>query len=268
MSLTSDAGTLPASRGRRIVIAVLVLLLILLPLYLWPLRGGLGALPRAATLTGSPPKDPRDAAALASLPRDMWEALLNENLGTAGSGDAHGGRGPRNLTMITRHERGAGPSMPEPGSIELLPGLLNGNEPPTDLRASVGGPAENPAGEGAPSYSPIGGSSAPGESDSWPLAGGGQGNAGPWPDGGGGGPGGGSAGRARSVAISPAGLPFGGDAPSFTVSLVLNVSPGDPVAPHPTPEPGTVALVGLNVLLFCAVAWNHRRYKEVRTRIR
>jgi hypothetical protein len=49
---------------------------------------------------------------------------------------------------------------------------------------------------------------------------------------------------------------------------VLVLSPGDPVVPHPAPEPGTVALVGLNLLLLASVVWNHRRYKEARARIR
>jgi hypothetical protein len=46
--------------------------------------------------------------------------------------------------------------------------------------------------------------------------------------------------------------------------VVLVLSLGDPVAPHPAPEPGTVALVGLNLLVLATVAWNRRRYKEAR----
>jgi len=69
------AGSLPSRRGRWILIALLILLLILLPLYLWPLRGGLGGLPGASALSGSV-RDPRSAAAVARIPRDVWDALM------------------------------------------------------------------------------------------------------------------------------------------------------------------------------------------------
>lgn len=268
MSPISDAATLHAGRGRRIVIALVILVLILLPLYLWPLRGGLGAPPWAATLTGSPPKDPRDASALARIPNEVWEALLKEKPAAgSGSAGAHAGHGPWNLTMITQHEPGAGPRMPELGSLDSPPRLLNGDQPSVELLTSAGGVAESPASEGPPPYSAITGSSTPGEFDFFPLAGGGQGNAGPWPSGGGGS--GGRPGTDRGVPIVVTDLPFGGDPPSLGAALVLNVGDAvNPVAPHPTPEPSTVALVGLNVVLFCAVAWNHRRYKEVRPRTR
>src|SRR4030095_3781837 len=132
MTSPSDAATLPAGRGRRIVIALLVLLLILLPLYLWPLRGGLGALPWAATLMGGPRKRPRGPAARAGMPTAVWEALLSEPPGTAaGSAGPHDGHAPQNLTMITQHEAGNGPSIPEPGSSDSLFGLLSSEESPT-----------------------------------------------------------------------------------------------------------------------------------------
>ena len=64
-------------RGRRIAIALLILLLIALPLYLWPLRGGGAGLPGAAALSGLP-RDPRDATAVAHLPADVWDGLMDE----------------------------------------------------------------------------------------------------------------------------------------------------------------------------------------------
>jgi len=254
---------LPAGRGRRIVIALLVILLILLPLYLWPLRGGLGALPWAATLMGSLPKDPRDPAALAGIPGDVWEALLNESSGTAsGSAGPHDGHAPQNLTMVTQHEAGDGPGLPEPGSSDSLSGLLSSEESPPGPLAAVVGPTEGKSGDGDPSSS-----STSDQLGDWRLAGGGQGDVGPWPSGGGGaGTGGGTGGRGLPIVLS--GLPFGGDEPSSSPPVVLGLGPGEPVAPHPAPEPGMIALVGLNVLLLSGVAWNHRRYKEVRARIR
>src|SRR4030095_12540160 len=203
MTSPSDAATLPAGRGRGIVMALLVLLLILLPLYLWPLRGGLGALPWAATLMGSPPKDPRDPAALAGIPNDVWEALLSESSGTAsGSAGPLDGHAPQNLTMITQHEAGNGPSIPEPGSSDSLSGLLSSEEAPGPL-AGVVGPTEGKSGDRDPSSS-----STPGQFGSWPLAGGGQGNAGPWPSGGGS-AGGGAAGGGLPIVLSS--LSVGGE---------------------------------------------------------
>jgi hypothetical protein len=264
MSSTSDPASLPAGRGRKFAIALLILLLILLPLYLWPLRSGLGALPWAATLTAGPQKDPRDPAALAGIPSEVWEALLNEASGTAhGSAGSHEGLAPQNLTMITP-EAGNIPGIPEPGSADSLSGLLSADEPPSGLLISGIGPIDGESGDPDPSPSSTAGSSTAGPFDSWPLAGGGQGNAGPWPSGGSGGVG------SRNLGLPTAlgGLPFGGEAPDLASPVVLVLSPGDPVAPHPAPEPGTVALVGLNLVLLATVAWNHRRYKEARPRIR
>jgi hypothetical protein len=264
MSSSSDAAGLPADRGRRIAIALVILLFILLPLYLWPLRSGLGALPWGATLTAGPAKDPRDPAALAGIPSEVWEALLNEMSGAAhGAAGSHEGSGPQNLTMIMPHEEGTAPGISEPGSPDSLSGSPS-DEPPAGLLAGVVGPTEAERGDPDSSPSPIGGSSSSGPFASWPLAGGGQGNAGPWPNGGGGGAGG----RAHGLPIAVGGLPFGGDAPGLAPPVVLVLSPGDPVVPHPAPEPGTVALVGLNLLLLASVVWNHRRYKEARARIR
>lgn len=256
MSSSSDAASLPAGRGRRFVIALLILLLILLPLYLWPLRSGFGALPWAATLTAGPQKDPRDPAALAGIPSEVWEALLNEVSGTShGSAGSHEELVSQNLTMITP-EAGNSLGIPEPGSADSLSGLLSADEPPSGLLTSGIGPTEGKSGDPDPSPSSTAGSSTVGPFDSWPLAGG-QGNAGPWPSGGGGGVGS----RSHGLPTALGGLRFGGEAPGLAPPVVLVLSPGDPVAPHPAPEPGTVALVGLNLLLLATVAWNHRRYK-------
>jgi len=70
-----DVEPLPSPRARRRLIGLLTLLLILLPLYLWPLRGGLGGLPSGAALSRSLP-DPRSAAAVARIPGDVWDALM------------------------------------------------------------------------------------------------------------------------------------------------------------------------------------------------
>src|SRR5207244_874833 len=61
-------------QGRRIAIALLILLLIALPLYLWPLRGSGTGLPGAATHSGLP-RDPRDASALAHIPADVADSV-------------------------------------------------------------------------------------------------------------------------------------------------------------------------------------------------
>jgi hypothetical protein len=43
---------------------------------------------------------------------------------------------------------------------------------------------------------------------------------------------------------------------------------GPPIAPHPTPEPGTMVLVGLHVVLLLAVViWKHRRYRYKEERV-
>ena len=246
------------------MIALLILLLILLPLYLWPLRSGLGALPWTAMLTAGPQKDPRDPAALAGIPSEVWEALLNEVSGTAhGSAGSHEGLAPQNLTMITPETENS-PGIPEPGSADSLPGFLSADEPPSGLLTSGTGPTEAKSGDPDPSPSSTAGSLTAGPFDSWPLAGGGQGNAGPWPSGGGGGVGS----RSHGLPTALGGLPLGGDEAGLAPPVVLVLSPGDPVAPHPAPEPGTVALVGLNLLVLAMVAWNRRRYKEARARIR
>jgi len=97
-----DAHSLPSRRGRRVLIALLILLLILLPLYLWPLRWGLGGLPGASALPGSP-RDPRSAAAVARIPGDVWDALMGPVDAPPPSPPPT--TPPRNLTMITQAEQ-------------------------------------------------------------------------------------------------------------------------------------------------------------------
>jgi hypothetical protein len=105
MRLAPDPASLPTGRGRRALIALLILLLVLLPLYLWPLRGGISGLRGASAVSGVP-GDPRNPAAVAGIPSDVWDALLERG---AGGGPTGAPKRPRNLTMITEHQIGTGP---------------------------------------------------------------------------------------------------------------------------------------------------------------
>jgi hypothetical protein len=220
------------------VLALLILLLILLPLYLWPLRGGGSGLPGAAALS-RPPLDPRDAAAVAHLPADVWEGLMN------GSGP-HGAPPPMgsgNLTRIGPLEDGAaGPFNIGVGGVSLPPrydALSRGHE----ITALLGDGLDQTSGQfGGAGDSPpaqflagaTSGESA-GTGNGWGGGGysGFPGNLGPFPGGGGpGGPGG----------------------PSGTTPTFLS-DPGDSSAPAPTPEPGTLLLVGSNLALLGGAAW-------------
>lgn len=251
MPSTSDAVTLPSGRGWRIAIALLILVLIMLPLYLWPLRGGLGAFQWTGALTGGVTKDPRDPAALAGIPGDVWDALMSHAPGQpSGSSNPPDASGPRNLTMITAHESGAG--LAEPDWSDAVSESPSAEELPSNLLAAVTGTTEGASGDGSSSPS-----STPGQFGS--SAGGGQGGAGPWP-GGGGVPAIGPSGGALGFRAAASGLAFGGDESGMS-PLVLNSGVDDPVAPHPAPEPGTIALVGLNVTLLFRIAWKRRRYE-------
>jgi hypothetical protein len=221
-------------RGRRIAIALLILLLIALPLYLWPLRGGGLGLPGAAALSGLP-RDPRDATAVAHLPADVWDGLMDE--GRMGpKGDAKSA--PGNLTRIAHLEEapgdgphtgaagGASPSWSRdtlPRSVTPRPG--DGLVQPDGFSDSLPEPVQflagPPGGEGTDAGNGWGGGSTSGF----------QGNLGPFT--GGGGPGGGG--------------------PLFFSE------PGDPGAPAPTPEPTTILLIGSNVALLGAAAWRRAR---------
>lgn len=220
-------------RGRRIAIALLILLLIALPLYLWPLRGGGLGLPGAAALSGLP-RDPRDATAVAHLPADVWDGLMDE--GRMGAkGDAK--RAPGNLTRIAHLEEvpgpgpltvasgGASPSWSRdtlPRSITPLlgDGLVQPNGSSGSLPEPVQFLAGPPGGEGTGAGNGWGGGSTSGF----------QGNLGPFTGGG------------------SAGGPSGGGSLFFS-------EPGDPGAPAPTPEPTTILLIGSNVALLGAAAW-------------
>ncbi|MFI5324977.1 MAG: PEP-CTERM sorting domain-containing protein [Candidatus Rokuibacteriota bacterium] len=234
-----DAEPLPPHRGRRGLTALAVLLLILLPLYLWPLRGGLGGLPGASALPG-PVRDPRSAAAVAQIPGDVWDALMGHTHALPPSPPP--AKPPSNLTMITSAEGLPGSSslsgdesgatlsdsptalargmLAQLGSSDLSDGSPGGAAPasPAEFVSSPGGGTGT---GGAPSGFGPGG---------YP----GLGNLGPWH---GGGPGGG---------------------PRVS-SLALTLDPGDPGDLAPTPEPATLLLLGSNLALLGAAAWRRCR---------
>lgn len=212
-------------RGRRVALFVAILLLTGLPLYLWPVRGSIQGLPGAAALSGLPP-DPRSATAVAQLPADVWDGLLGH--GGSAAPSSGGAKAPGNLTRIAPHEEddtGAGS-----GSASL-PRLDAGAMPPTTTLLVDSGAAsagESPGGSSGDSISSSsGGSGGQGGSGEWSPFPGGVG-----PFGGGGGVGGG-----EGVA-SPA--------------LVAGPDPDAP--PMPTPEPGTLLLVGFNLAVVGAIA--------------
>jgi len=222
-----------------------ILLLIVLPLYLWPLRGGGSGLPGASALS-RPPRDPRDAAAIAHLPADVWEGLMDGPSGRHGEPPP---KVPGNLTRIAQlDDSGAGPFNIDAGGGSLPPrydALSRGH----GITALLGDGSDQSSGQsgGASDLPPapvqfIAGPT-PGESPGFGSGWGGggysgvPGNLGPFA--GGGGPGGPS-----------------GSLPTFISDA------GDPSAPAPTPEPTTILLVGSNLALLGAVAWRRRRRGE------
>jgi hypothetical protein len=234
-----DAEPLPSRRGRRGLIALAILLLILLPLYLWPLRGGLGGLPGASALPG-PVRDPRSAAAVAQIPGDVWDALMGHTHALPPSPPPT--KLPSNLTMITSaeglpgsglpgDESGATPSdspaalargmLAQLGSSDLSDGSFGGGAALSSPVEFVSTPGGGTGTGGAPSG--FGPGSYPG-----------LGNLGPWH---GGGPGGGP----RVSSLAP------------------TLDPGDPGDLAPTPEPATLLLVGSNLALLAAAAWRRCR---------
>lgn len=227
-----NAEPLPSRRGRRILIAFLILLLILLPLYLWPVRGGLGGLPGASALLGSV-HDPRSAAAVARIPGDVWDALMGRVDAPPPSPPPT--KPPRNLTMITQAEEFPGSGLDQDaggmlahlsGSSDLSDGTPGGADTPS---APVDFLADSP-------YGGPGGGTGTGNPWSGFAPGGypGLGNLGPWS---GGGPGGGPR--------------FSSPGPTF--------DPSNPGALEPTPEPATLVLVGSNLALLGVAAWKRRR---------
>ena len=250
MPSPSDAAALSSGRGRRIAIALLILLLIMLPLYLWPWRAGLVAFPWTGARPGGVTKDPRDPAALARIPGDVWDALMS-HAPHAAPGSPSSSSGSRNLTMIMSHEGGGGASLAEQGWSDVV-----SQSPSAEaLPAGVSDGGEDASGEASSSHASM-------PEPSGTRSGGAWDHAGPWP-GGGGVPGIGPSGGAGGLRAGASGLAVGGDEPAMG-PVVLNPAVDDPVAPHPTPEPGTIALVGLNVALLSRVAWKHRRNKEQR----
>ena len=222
-------------QGRRIAIVLLILLLIALPLYLWPLRGSGTGLPGAAAQSGSP-RDPRDASAVAHIPADVWDGLMDD----ARSGHkGKEGRRPGNLTRFAQLEDGpgAGSMDTRSGGGALWPrdtlsrsfGALDSGDRGDGSGGSSG---ESPSSPTQFLASPSGNQgSGTGSGSGWSGGySGGAGNFGPF--GGGGGAGG-----------SGGGGPF------------LVGDPGDSSAPAPTPEPTTILLVGSNLALLGAAAW-------------
>jgi hypothetical protein len=217
---------------------VLILLLIALPLYLWPLRGGGAGLPGAAARSG-PPRDPRDATAVARLPADVWDGLMDEGR-TGPKGQTR--HVPGNLTRISRLEEvpGAGPLGIVPGGTGLA-----------SLRDTLSGPLTALNGDGADPSS--------GTGDSPPA----QFLAGP-PAGESTGAGNGSGGGSYSGSPNNLG-PFnggGGAGGSGGGGPLFFGDPGDPSAPAPTPEPATILLIGSNVVLLGVASW--RRFRSIK----
>jgi hypothetical protein len=247
MRLTSGPESVAPRRGRRIVLALLILLLIVLPLYLWPLRGGGSGLPGAAALS-RPPLDPRDAAAVAHLPADVWEGLMG------GSSGPHGAPPAKRTGNLTRIEplddHPAGPFDIEGGGS--LPPRYDPWSRGHEITALLGGGLDRSSGQSggtddslpAPAQflaGPTSGEST-GTGNGWGGGGysGFPGNLGPFAGGGGpGGPGGPS-----------------GPTPTFFSD------PGDASTPAPTPEPGTIVLVGSNLALLGIAAWRRLRGRE------
>jgi hypothetical protein len=247
MRLSSGPESVAPRRGRRIVLALLILLLIVLPLYLWPLRGGGSSLPGAAALS-RPPLDPRDAAAVAHLPADVWEGLMG------GSSRPHGAPPPGRSGNLTR----IGPPDDRPAGLfdiaggESLPprydALWRGHE----ITAFLGDGLDPSSGQsgGADDSLP-----APPQFLAGPTSGESAGTGSGWG-------GGGYAGFPGNLGpFAGGGGPGGPGGPTGTTPTFFS-DPGDPSAPAPTPEPGTILLIGSNLALLGAAAWRRRHRRE------
>lgn len=222
---------LPSRRTRRILVTLLILLLILLPLYLWPLRGGPGGLPGASALPGAT-GDPRSAAAVARIPSEVWDALMGyADAPLPSAPPTRPPRPPRNLTMIAQVEE-----IPGPGDDE-------GVDPPALARAMLTRLEPSEPSNGNPGSGDA--ASAPAEflADS-PYAGPGTGNL--------------------SGAFAPGGHfnpnlgPWPGGGPRFSIPGPT-LDPGAAGDLAPTPEPATLVLLGSNLALLGAAEWKRRR---------
>jgi len=221
------------------LVALFVLLLILLPLYLWPLRGSPSGLPSTSGRSGAV-GDPRSPAAVAQIPGDVWDALMGGG-GAPPPSSAAAPAEPRNLTMIAELEdlTGSGLAVGSPfpeSAAALARGMITQLEALSDVSDGGSGAYERPSTPGQLlAGDPAGGSGA----GPWPIAfppGGypSLDNVGPWT---GGGPGG----------IGHRSIPT----PMFDLG---GVGP-----PQPTPEPATLILVGSNLVLLGTAAWKRRR---------
>ena len=241
MRLSSGPESVAPRRGRRIVVALLILLLILLPLYLWPLRGSGTGLPGATALS-RPPRDPRDPAAIAHLPADVWEGLMSE--GPSGRQGESSPKAPGNLTRIAQldDDIGAGGSVPP-----WYDGLYRGHGI-TGLFADGSDRASGqPGGGGDSPPAPVEFLAGPTSGEST-----GSGNG---RDGGG------------SFGLPGLGLFTGGGGPGGRGGSALPTfftDAGDLGAPEPTPEPTTILLVGSNLALLGAAARRRLRGAQER----
>jgi hypothetical protein len=214
----------------------LILLLILLPLYLWPLRGGLGALPDSSTRPGSA-RDPRSAAAVAQIPGDVWDALMGHTHAPPPS--APPATSPHNLTMITEGLPGIGLL----GSLdEGTRGVTGSDSPAARARGILAQLGSSDLSDGSP-----GGSSEPPSPVEFVSAPGG--GTGP-----GGVPGGfGPGGHPSLGNLGPWHGAGPGGRPSIA-SLTPQLDPGGAGDLAPTPEPATLLLIGSNLALLGAAA--------------
>lgn len=242
MSPVARPESVGSRRGRRIAMLLAVLLLTGLPLYLWPLHGGIEGLSGGATVSGAPP-DPRSAKAVAQLPADVWAGLMGHGRPRApssGGPKVHG-----NLTRITPHEEGDGTgSSLGSGGGPTVPPRLGAESTPLIALLGDGG-----AGSGGDSSGGAAGDSASPSTGASPSGGGGGGQGGSSPFPGGVGPFGGGGGSGGGEGSAP---------PTF----IADPGPDDP--PMATPEPGTLLLVGSNLALIGAIAWRCLRRREER----
>jgi len=224
-------------RWRRIAIIALILLLIALPLYLWPLRGSGTGLPGAGALSG-PPRDPRDATAVAHLPSDVWDGLMDE--GRAGrKGEAR--HAPGNLTRIPQLEE-----VPGSGALSIASGGTSlpwsRDTLPRPITALLGEGTEQSSGSGDSPPAPM-------QFLAGPPGGDGTGSGNAW--------GGGYTGSPNSFGSLSSGGGVGGGPGGSGPQFFSD--PGDPSVPAPTPEPATILLIGSNVVLLGAASWRRIR---------